>query len=343
MTASSRALSAYESAALGDDTQSNTVALTQKNARALRGQPSISQTSAPAFEVTSKFLYQSYFDNTLGPQALLAQQPGSLIVQSTLSTQQVAGYGVGLHPSSEAPIAISFFTGGQQGGSSPYRLAPGEIIRPHGKPTDTSGAFSGFQYGLPFGWLGGGSVLLVVLRTPDSQISWNHFPEVIYHRMRLQIVAPASIPTSATVVPNWPHRFPWPYAVRGSSNLTQRGQPALAVTPTKMAMRLRVADMSAGSADMRCIFYGTNDFDLDVNGSITAPATVSAGFVDVTWGNTVAYPGSVGVGTTQYQTQFFSDSQLSRFSSDEGGALVLTSTDARLQGQFVDIVRYGQL
>lgn len=345
MTASSRALSAYEAAALGVETQSAASPLSSKasqaNIRALRGQPSVSETSAPAFEVTNKFLYQSYFDDTLGPQALLSQAPGSPIVQSTLATQQVTGYAVGLHPSSECPVAISFFTGGQQGGSSPYRLSPGEVIRPHGKPGDTSGSFSGFQFGLPFGWLGGGSVLLVVLRTPDARVLWNSHPEVIYHRMRLQIVAPASIPTAAAVVPNWPHRFPWPFAVRGSNNLTQRGQPALSVTPTNTALRLRVADMSLAPADMRCLFYGTNDFDLDLNGAI-ASATVS-GFEDITWEQTNTYAGSVGVGTTQYQTQFFSDSQLTRFAADEGGALVLTSTDARLQSQYVDICRYGKL
>jgi hypothetical protein len=346
MTASSRALSAYEAAALGVDTKSTTALLPDSSARnrdvrALRGQPSVSETSAPAFEVTAKYLYQSYFDDTLGVQALLSQAPGSPIVQSTLATQQVTGYAVGLHPSSETPIAISFFTGGQQGGSSPYRLAPGQVIRPHGKPLETSGAFSGFQFGLPFGWLGGGSALLVVLRTPQATVNWTHYPEIIYHRMRLQIVSPATIPTSATVKPNWPHRFPWPYAVRGSNNLTQRGQPALAVTPTKTALRLRVNDMSGGAADTRCLFYGTNDFDLDLNGAIAS--TTTSGFMDITWGNTSPYAGSVGVGTNQYQTQFFSDSQLTRFAADEGGALVLTSTDARLQSQYVDICRYGRL
>jgi len=347
MTASSRALSAYEAAALGVDTKSTTALLPDSSKRAdiraLRGQPSVSETSAPAFEVTAKFLYQSYFDDSLGVQALLSQAPGSPIVQSTLATQQVTGYAVGLHPSSEAPIAISFFTGGQQGGSSPYRLSPGEVIRPHGKPGDTSGAFSGFQFGLPFGWLGGGSALLVVLRTPDAHVLWNSHPELIYHRMRLQIVAPASIPTSTAVVPNWPHRFPWPYAVRGTNNLTQRGQPALAVTPTKTALRLRIDDMSAGPADVRLLWYGTNDFDLDVNGAITAPATTTSGFMDITWGTSSPYASSVGVGTHQYQTQFFSDSQLTRFAADEGGALVMTSTDARLQGAYTDVVRYGVL
>lgn len=342
----SRALSAYEASALGIDTKAPSApqSMHSKSVAALRGQSIISETSAPAFEVTQKFLYQSYFSDSLGVQAILSQAPTDPIVRSTLNTQQVNGYSVGLHPASEAPVSIRFFTGGQQGSSSAYRLTPGQIVRPHGKPGETSGSFSGFEFGLPFGWLGGGSVMLVVLRTPDAMVCWNSSPEVIYHRMRLQIVAPASIPVFGSIAPNWPHRFPWPFALSSANNLSQRGQPALAVSPTKVAMRLRVADMSAGTADVRCLLYGTNDFDLDVLGQLSTPATVSCGYQDITWGTNSTYAGSTGVGTTQYQTQIWDmPNQLVRFAGDEGGALVMTSNDARLQGQYTDVVRYGRL
>lgn len=343
----SRSLSQYEALAHGVDTKSNSAVIPNSSLRrnqvtlSTQGQSPISETAAPAFEVTAKYLYQSYFSDSLGPQAILAQAPGEAIVSSTRNTQQVTGYGVGLHPSSEAPIAIRFFTGGQQGASAAYHVTPGQIMRPHGRPGEASGCFSGFEFGLPFGWLGGGSVTLVVLRTPDAQVCWNSAPEVIFHRVRLQIVAPASIPISTAVVPNWPHRFPWPFAVSGANNLTQRGQPALAVTPTKVGLRLRVAP-TLSADEVRAIFYGTNDFDLDSAGAI-ASATVS-GYQDTTWNIDATYAGSVGVGTTQYQTQIFGDTQqITRFSADEGGAVVFTSEDAEAQSQYMDVVRYGRL
>lgn len=341
--ASTRALSEYAALAYGVETKGAAAprSIQAKVQQATQGASPISETSAPAFEVTNKFLYQSYFDNTLGAQAILSQAPGEPIVNSTIDTQQVTGYSVGLHPSSEAPIAIRFFTGGQQGASAPYRLAPGQVIRPHGKPGDKSGAFSGFQWGLPFGWLGGGNCTLVVLRTPDAEVAWNNAPEVIYHRIRLQIVAPASIPISTAVVPNWPHRFPWPNAVSGSNNLTQRGQPGLAVTPTKVAMRLRLSSLSA-PAEMRVLFYGSNDLDLDSTGAIAS--TTISGYQNITWDQDATYAGSVGVGTSQYQTRMFGEAQqITRFAADEGGAIVLTSNTAEIQSAYVDIVRYGHL
>lgn len=346
-----RALSAYEAAAVGVDTGAQQALLpdsSAKNAqRGLHGQTSISETSAPAYEVTEKFLYQSYFDTTLGPQALLSQSPGDPIVGSTLKTQQVTGYAVGLAPWSQAPIAISFFTGGQQGGSSPYRLAPGEVVRPHGKPGEKSGAFSGFQFGLPYGWLGGGSVTLIVMRTPDAQVCWNSSPEIIFHRIRLPIIDATTIPTSTTVVPNWPLRFPWPYAVSGTNNLTQRGQPAMGVTPTKVALRLRDSDLSAGPANMRVLMYGTNDFDLDAAGLITTPATTACTYQDLTWGTDFTIIGSVGVGTAQWQSQVFEACQLTRFACDEGGAVICVydpdGSTSDITGDYVDIIRYGRL
>lgn len=339
-----RALSQYEALAAGVDTKSPSAVMPTGMAKrvlsATHGQPLISETAAPAFEVTAKYLFQSYFDDTLGARALLQQSPGEPIVQSTYGTQQVTGYAVGLHPSSEAPVSIRFFTGGQQGASAAYRLTPGQLIRPHGRPGEASGAFSGFEFGLPFGWLGGGSVMLVVLRTPDANVCWNSAPEMIFHRLRLQIVDPAAIPVSTAISQNWPHRFPWPGAV-GPNNVAQAGQPALVVTPTKTALRLRAAT-TAAAVTMRALLYGTNDFDLGEDGLIDT--TTESGYQDISWGLDATLAGSIGVGTAQYPTQIFGDSQLTRFSSDEGGGVVLVdASGGDLTGTYVDICRYGRL
>lgn len=339
-----RALSEYNALALGVETKSSvspSAIRTRVNA-ATQGKSPISETAAPAFEVAAKYLYQSYFDDSLGPQAILSQSPGEPIVASTRAQQQVAGYSLGLHPSSQTPVTVRFFTGGQQGASAPYRLVPGQVIRPHGKPGEASGTFSGFEYGLPFGWLGGGSALLVVMRTPDAQVAWNAVPEVIFHRMRLQIVTNTEIPVAASVAPNWPLRFPWPYATSGASNLAQKGQPGIAVSPTKVALRLRLGQLTPDPADMRMLFYGTNDFDLAADGTIAS--AVISGFQDMTWGSFQTYAGSTGVGTNQFPTQTFGENtQLARFACDEGGAVIFTDQTGLIDGEYVDVVRFGRL
>ncbi len=334
-----RQLSAFEAAALGVDTRA------PKAGKGLQSNSLIGVADAPAVELSNTFKFQSYFDSTLLQRALIQQPQNSQIVPSTMSQPvQLSGYGIGLHPSSETPIAIQFGTGDQQGGSQVYRIVPGQVIRPFGVPlSGQPGSFSSFQWGLPFGWLGGGSALLVILRTPDAQVNWNSAPEIVFHRQRSKILTPATLPDPAvtTTFPfNWPKRFPWSQAIFSNStnttSLTQRGAAALAVSPTRVAMRLRLSTLAA-AADMRCIFYGTNDFDLDSAGAVV---TTDQGYVDMTWGTTAVLAGSVNL-TAQYQTQVLTG-QLERFAADDG-AVILVSDNATIQGQYVDIVRYGRL
>jgi len=347
-----RPLSQFEAYARGVETAS------PKADKALRdgvkGQVMSGETEAPAYELPLLFPYQSYFSTSLGAQAILPQPANNPIVPSTQPDRpvQVAGYALGLHPSSETPVAVQFFTGAQQGASATYRLKPGEIIRPHGRPKGPghSGQFSGFTYGLPFGWLGGGSALLVVFRTADATAQWFDHNEVIYHRVRLPIVAAASLPATAALVPNWPTRFPWPNAVSALSSaagITQRGQPALAVHPTRTLMRLASVTGAAllAPATMRIYFriadalaqeaFGTAG-EVQNNVSDTA-------FIDYVWGSFAQQAGAAAPYATSTPMTILTG-EMERLACNDG-AIVLSSDAATLNdgGALVDFVRYGRL
>lgn len=289
---------------------------------------------APAVELTAKFAYQSYLDSTLGVQALLRQPPNEQIVPSTRESVELAGYAVGLHPSSETPVAIQFKGGQQQGGSATYRLKPGQILRPFGAP-GVPGKFSGFEWGLPFGWLGGGNALLVVFRTSDADADWLDRSEIVYHRIRLPIQAAASV--SATVPRNWPTRFPWPWALQGANSLPQRGQPVLSVTPTRTLLRLRMATVSA-AASMRVLFVGTDHFaETDGVVSLTDCAAL-----DMIWGSWSPVAIANLPAVPQYQTMFFSG-EFERLGANDGGVIFVDTSGGVLAGQYVDVIRYGVL
>lgn len=313
-------LSAYGRAALGQGAPEVT--------------PLLPEARGPASQSSRIFLYQSYFDDTLAGQALLTQDQSSPIVSSTAKSEAVTGYGVGLHPSSQTPIAIQFSVGGQPATGQPMFLRPGQVVRPFGLPGGSSGAFSGFTWGLPFGWLGGGLATLVILGSPDAAVEWNQdSPEIIFQRLRLRIVASGSLPAAAPK--NWPMRFPWPQALRGADSALQKGQPVLSITPTRTLMRLRLATLAA-PATMRMLFHETNDFDLDSAGAVIA---TQASALDITWGTWASF--GAGNLATQYPIVSLDDTGW-RLAADDGG-VVLASTDASLQGQYVDIVRYGRL
>jgi hypothetical protein len=280
------------------------------------------------------FNFQSYFDDTLLERAILQQLTNDPIVASTQKEEQVAGYAIGLHPASQTPVAVQFKIGGQPTSSQAITLKPGQIVRPHGLPPGMKqGSFSGFTWGLPFGWLGGGVATILVFQTPDSDVLWPGNPEVIFHRQRMLIADGAALPTEAPF--NWPLRFPWVNAIQGTNNLNQRGQPSIAVDPTRIMMRLRLANLAA-PADMRVIYQASNDFDLDEDG--LAIETPVAAF-DMTWGQWASF----GAGALGTQFPFQSLPDLGWKPSADLGGVVLASQDVNLIGAFVDVVRYGRL
>lgn len=303
-----------------------------------RGVPATGNSNAPAIQIAAWYPYQSYFDDTLGARALLLQQQGQQIVTSTLKTENIPGYAIGLHPSSQTPVAVRFRKGAQAGDSGVIVLKPGQIVRPNGLgPDGSNGRFSGFDYGLPFGWLGGGSATIVIFRSPDATVDWIDRSEIVYHRMRLPILQPAAVPAAAALVPNWPISFPWDNAARGADAIPQKGEPILAVTPTNIAMSLRGA--LANAATMRVYFIGTTEFTQDSDGNESLAAAPVA--YDVTWGTWA------NIASAQYATQYpfqFLPIEMVKLSSFTGAiVLVDASGSSALNGLYVDIIRYGVL
>jgi hypothetical protein len=307
----------------------------QAESLGVRGLSTSGNIDAPAVEVSAKFVYQSYFDNVLGPAALLRQSPNQQIVQSTLRKQDLSGYAVALHPASQTPIAITFKGGQQQGSSPTYRLKPGEYLRPFGSPGGVPGKFSSFEWGLPFGWLGGGNATLLVFRTSDAKAEWTDRSEVIFHRIRLPVFAPANVPVAPAF--NWPTRFPWPHAVSGVDALTQAGTPVLSVTPTRTLLLLRLANL-VSSATMRVYFVGAEELAETSTGAI--PLTEAAAY-DVIWGvwSSIAsanFP-------AQFQFQYL-PVEMYRLGANDGGIILVDGSGGlSLANQFVDVVRYGVL
>lgn len=318
----------------------------QEARRVVKSKTLAGEVAAPAFELNDTFWYQSYFDDALQEKALFRQNPNEQIVKSTLHEDStVSGYGAALHPSSESPVAVQFLTGGQQGASQTYHLKPGQLVRPQGAGFE-NGQFSGIRWGLPFGWLGGGAVSLVLLRSHDARVEWaSDHVELAYHRIRLLIQDPAMVSVNAGAYNgplNWPHRFPWPAAVFGTSSLTQRGQPALVVQPTRTAFSLRVAAL-VNPADVRLNWVGADVWAQgapDSQGNTTTSlADVRA--TDITWGSWAQQAGAVAPFNSAFPTLLLTG-EAERYAAN-AGALVPTSTDANLQNQYMDIVRYGRL
>lgn len=277
----------------------------------------------PAQQLSQLFDYQSYFDSTLLERALLEQRPNEQIVASTRREEQIPGYALALHPSSQTPVAVSFRVGGMPSSSGAIVLTPGQVVRPLGLPPGArNGNFSGFSWGLPYGWLGGGLATLVVLLSPDADVSWRGNPEVLFHRQRMVIANPG-----AFVLPppfNWPMRFPWTQAVAGASSQTQRSQPVVAVEPTRVLLRLRTN--LAAPADMRVLAIGSDDFD-------GADLAQTPAAIDMTWGDWTG-PG--------YQVQEL-PMRMGRLGADDGSVALLDMSGGDLEGVFVDVVRYGRL
>lgn len=326
MTARPRSSSRLSVAAFSSAAKSESIADTK---------PVIPETLGPAQQVSRVLPFQSYFSDTLLQQALQPQRRNDPIVATTAREEQIPGYSIGLHPSSQTPIALQFKIGGKFSSAAPLVLKPGQVARPLGSPRGVANTqFSGFVWGIPFGWLGGGLATLVVNPSSDADMAWAGNPEVIFHRQRMLIAAPAGVPTSAPL--NWPTRFPWSQARSGAlaSPVLQTGDPLIAVEPTRVLMRLRLNTL-VNPADMRLLFQGTNDFDLDAAGAVVASPV---GFIDVTWGSFVSSGANM---TVQYPYMDITGLP-SRLAADDGGVQLVDLTGT-LADNYVDVVRYGRL
>ncbi len=318
------------------------VSLSAFSAQARGGKPSVVEhtilpdTSSPGVALTELFAYQSYFDDTLLEKALLVQSPNEPIVGSTLRKANVGGYSFGLHPSSQTPVAIQPIVGGQGASPQAIILKPGQIYRPHGRPGNRPGHFSGFSWGLPFGWLGGGVATLYVFPSPDADVAWPGDAEILFHRQRMQIVAPAALPANA--LKNWPLRFPWTQALRGASSISQQGAAIISIAqPTRIMMSLRLASMAA-VGDMRMIIHEDNDMDLDSAGAVIAGL---GRFDTYTWGTYVANGGAGNLATNYPVIEY--NGPLVRMAADDGGVCLVDMSAGTLTNAYVDVCRYGRI
>lgn len=296
----------------------------------------VPDTRAPIQQLNYSFAYQSYFDSTLLQAAILSQPKNNPIV--TPQESGLTGFGVGLHPSSETPIAIQFQTNGAAGGSTVYLLKPGQTIWPG------SNSFSGFTWGLPFGWLGGGLATLLVFQTKEAVVEWGDDNEICFHRATFAIKQPADLTLAGSfnnAPKNWPMRFPWSQATSGSTPNNQKGTPLVMISrPTKVIMALRGATTLAAPAAMRMAFQGTNDLSIDSSGAISL--TPSPVFEDVNWPSFVSF-GTSGAMASQ-NPLIVREQGIARLSADDAGMLFVDiGGAAALNGLFVDVARYGKL
>lgn len=298
--------------------------------------PILPDTSSPGVALTALFAYQSYFDSTLLEKAILLQAQNEPIVDSTLKRSNVGGYSFGLHPASQTPVAVQPIIGGQGGSPQAVILVPGQIYRPHGRPGNEAGHFSGLNWGLPFGWLGGGMATLYVFPSADADVHWNGRPEIIIQRQRMAIIQPAAMPGAAPK--NWPFRFPWTQAVRGADSVSQKGAGLISLgEPTRTLISLR-SDSLTNPASARFVFHEDNDFDLDAAGAVIPD---QARFIDYTFGS-YAVSGAANL-TSQYPVDDLSTGPINRLAADDGGMMIMDASGGSLAGLFVDVVRYGRL
>lgn len=300
--------------------------------------------SAPALELAFSFAQQSLiqpFGSSITDfsYSILPQPVNQPIVPSTKSTKQLSGYALALAPDSQCPVAVVFRAGGQPINSNPVVIMPGQIIRPHGVPrkydAHEPASFSAFDFGLPFGWLGGGIGRVLVFRTEDSLLRYipNGTTDRLFHTESFKILAA----DATTIKPNWPKNFPWVSAKSqldstGAvvTNVTAQGGPGtIAVRPSYVILELTCN--AAGLA---------NAANVDVYMHYTAPGQTTANAVPVY--DQITFP-TCPNGSNSYLIVNSSSSAggiLNAFA--DGYAFVnFVSGDATIQGYTINAYRYG--
>lgn len=303
--------------------------------------------NSPTVQIVESYAIQSFFDiagELLTPQgqAVLEQPQNEPIIPSTRKESQVGGYAVGLAPWSETPICISFDLG-KDGRSAPIVLKPGHTFIPAGEK-----GFDGFDYGLPFGWLGGGRASLFVFKTKDSMIAWNGTQsEVIYHRYRTEILAGTGVgvPLVAPSYVNKPQRFPWIKEFRfvsGTTSEIQRGEGVLSMSEvTKMMLRLNFnGDISGDTAGipnnaLSFVLWGSDAFGIGADG-LTAVNTDNL-FHDI------YFPDNLVVPVGSRNPILWLPREVASLASNQWGFAVYAVPGSPLIGETIDLVSWGKI
>lgn len=292
-------------------------------------------------QINDLFALQSFFDatpETLTPQgqAVLVQPKNEAIVPSTFKPTQQRGYALGLAPWSETPVAVEFILG-PQGKASTIILKPGQIVRPQGVDE-----FTGFNYGIPTGWLGGGASSLCVFKTREADVKWNGIQsEIIFHRYTTTILegVGAGIALTPPTYVNLPTRFPWiknNRFVSGTLSEAQNGQGAISISEvTKMLLRLNYdGDISAGNA-ASVVFWGTDPFGIGADG-LTANSADQY-FQDIYFPDNTVVPVGNRSPIVSLSKEFGS------IPANQWGFAIYAPAGSPLVGKTVNVVRYGRL
>jgi len=294
---------------------------------------------------TFDFPWQSYFDTTALGQAIAVQSPNSDIVIPT--EVPIAGFGLGLHPDSQCPIAVKFKSNAGVPDSQTMVLAPGQIVYPHG-----CAPFSGFTCGIPYGWLGGGKAQLVIMKTSEAAEWWAPSSEVIIQRQRVLIQADGAAPAFSYGLPIG---FPWKNAKRYNSvtptaPFPQGGQAVVTAIPTRTELKLRLTTLAA-DALVLMVVKNTSPFDESqadppaLSGEaetipVLFPAIVGAYAYYPTAGFSFPVPG--GALSPAAPLGYGNHSPGVLLAGDDATFCILNeSGNAALTGAYVDIVRWG--
>lgn len=295
------------------------------------------------------FPYQSFFDTTQLGQAIAVQPQNASIVPSTRADVSSSGFGIGLHPDSQTPVAVKFKAGAGVADSQTMVVSPGQIVYPHG-----CAPFTGFTVGLPFGWLGGGKAQLIILKTPEAMEWWAPGSEVVIQRQRVIIQADGAAPAFSYGLPIG---FPWKNAKRynaasPTTPFDQSGSAVIAAIPTRTEMKLRLTTLAA-DALVLVLVKNSTVFDTSSGTLVPLVAPTLSGEVEVV---PVLFPAIVG-SYAYYPTAGFTrpvtGAQLAAagqgslspgvdLAGDDATFCILNeSGNAALTGAYVDIVRYG--
>lgn len=296
-------------------------------------------------QITKIFPFQTYFDasfETIPANAMLDSPSNQGIIQSTLQDKnQTEAYAIGLAPWSEAPIAARMQSQDDGGLSSPLILRPGEILSPTGLARGESYRnFRGLEWGLPFGWLGGGLVSVFLFKSPETLPDWTYgAKEVCFHKFQTTIIAANAVPPNPMYW-NWPTRFPWARAFRGSGavGLSQAGTPNLSVKPTRTLLRLNGVNLAAAEA-CRVVFWGTDTFDSTSSGldPSTQPAVAQSAYYEFSW------PANTAGGWPAHQQVVTLPEDINQIVANAYGITIEAIAGGSLVGATVNVVRYGTI
>jgi hypothetical protein len=270
-------------------------------------------------QVSTSYQFQSYFDSALLHTAIQLQSPGDAIVASTKQFSQSKGYGIAVHPQADCPMAFRFRGGSADGAT--LIVCPGQVFYP--------GSFDTFEYGLPFGWLGGGSALFYILHHPEARVDFSGAGRapIVCHRARF--IIEGAFP--GTVSRNWPRTFPWPAAAMGAGPAPQDGAPLIDFEPEIAIMRLRSS--IANPATLTFQWHGVDDLDLT---GANPPVLTLTDYTDTD----ISFPAvPAGSGGFPFVTM---PPEIHRLGCSTGGLNIIDPTTA-LNGVYIDIVRYCRL